>query len=114
MYACNAPTDSACTAPLLKVAALFKLHRPNGELKIRRRRTNPSWRTFAASDLPSLFTSRWNHRRRTSRFDQSAGFVKTEPRQRCTKVSAISRGGSIFANHLSCLDVLVARYHPDG
>src|SRR6266496_669871 len=114
MYACNAPPDSACTAPFLKVAALFKLHRPNGELKIRRRRTNPPSRTFAASDLPFLVTSRWNHRRRTSRLDQSARFTETEPRQRCTKVSAVSNGRSIPANHLSCLDVLSARHHPDG
>src|SRR6266496_124326 len=104
MYACNAPPDSACTAPFLKVAALFKLHPPNGELKIRRRRTNPPGRTFTASDLPSLFTSCWNHRRCNSRFDQLARLIKTRPRGGCTKVSAVSPRGSIFADDLSCLD----------
>src|SRR6266536_3975835 len=98
------------------IPALFKLHPPDGELKIRPPYggTNSPWRTFAASDLPSLFTSCRDHSRRISRLGQCARFGETDSRQRCTKVSPVPRGRGFPPNHLSSLDVLAARHHPDG
>ena len=117
MYTCNTPMGSTCyRIPLLKDHSTLKVasteRRVENSPALRRNESAHAY--FVASDLPSLFTIRRNHRRGISRLNQFARFGETDSRRRCTKVSPISRGWSIPANDLSCMDFLAARHHPDG